>query len=95
MRAPWITALFISAWLAALTAAPASAVDGPAVIACDSLLAARRVDAAASRPAEPGPDCRQVDGSGVGAVERRALVGGAPYECRAVAGTPDCLWIVP
>jgi hypothetical protein len=76
----------------------AAAQDGGAsVTACDTLIAARRIDAAAGsgQAAAPEPECRRVPRSQVGAVEQRALIGGAPYECLSVAGTGRCLWIVP
>jgi hypothetical protein len=66
------------------------------VTACDTLLAARRLDAAGSAqqsPSEPG--CRRIARRDIGTVEQRAMIGGAPYECMTVAGADRCLWIVP
>jgi hypothetical protein len=67
------------------------------VTACDTLLAARRVDAAAGSdhqgPSEAG--CRRIARREIGTVEQRAMIGGAPYECMTVAGAGRCLWIVP
>jgi hypothetical protein len=67
------------------------------VTACDTLLAARRIDAAGSpnpqTPSEPG--CRRVARRDIGTVEQRALIGGAPYECMTIAGAGRCLWVVP
>ncbi|MBE7199655.1 MAG: hypothetical protein INR70_17885 [Parafilimonas terrae] len=80
-----------------LWAGSAAAQDDASVTACDTLIAARRIDAAAGsgQPAAPEPECRRVPRSQVGPVEQRALIGGAPYECLSVAGKGRCLWIVP
>ncbi|GJD87390.1 MULTISPECIES: hypothetical protein [Methylobacterium] len=85
-----------------LVALPAMA-QGPAgaVPACENLVALRqlaaragedRVRAAAQVSSQPG--CRLVPRDAVGAVEHRAMVGGAPYECLALA-TGGCLWVMP
>lgn len=82
---------------AALWAGSALAEDATTVTACETLLAARRLDAAAGsdRPAEPEAGCRRLPRSQVGSVEQRAMIGGAPYECMTVTGSGRCLWIVP
>lgn len=85
-----------------LVALPAMA-QGPAgaVPACENLVALRqlaaragedRVRAAVQVSNQPG--CRLVPRDAVGAVEHRAMVGGAPYECLALA-TGGCLWVMP
>ncbi|WP_244043934.1 hypothetical protein [Methylobacterium sp. J-030] len=78
-----------------LGAAPAQ--EPSRATACETLLAARRVDAASGsgHPAESEPGCRGVDRTSIGSVEQRALIGGAPYECMTIAGAKRCLWIVP
>ena len=75
----------------------AAAQDPAKAMACDTLLAARRVDAStgASRTAEGEVGCRSIDRKSIGSVEQRALIGGAPYECMTIAGAGRCLWIVP
>jgi hypothetical protein len=74
----------------------ALAEDRTTVTACDTLLAARRIDAATG-PAREAPEagCRKVPKADIGSVEQRALIGGAPYECMTVAGAARCLWVVP
>lgn len=75
----------------------AFAHDSTTVTACETLLAARRIDAASgsdrAAPSETG--CRRIPRSEIGTVEQRALIGGAPYECMTIQGTAGCLWIVP
>ncbi|SDM44397.1 hypothetical protein SAMN05216360_102112 [Methylobacterium phyllostachyos] len=75
----------------------ARAQDGTTAIACDTLLAARRVDAATGSGQPPATDagCRRVERDKIRSVEQRALIGGAPYECMTIAGAGRCLWIVP
>lgn len=76
----------------------AAAQDPAKAMACDTLLAARRVDAStgASRSTAEGEvGCRSIDRKSIGSVEQRALIGGAPYECMTIAGAGRCLWIVP
>lgn len=75
----------------------ASAQDKGTAIACETLLAARRIDAASGAERQAGSEagCRSVDRAAVGAVEQRALIGGAPYECMTIRGGGRCLWIVP
>ncbi len=82
---------------AMLWAGAALGQDKATAIACDTLLAARRVDAASGsdRNAAIDSGCRSVDRSTIGPVEQRALIGGAPYECMTITGTGRCLWIVP
>jgi hypothetical protein len=81
----------------ALCSGTAEALDADSVTACDSLLAARRIDAgsgpARRETAEAG--CRRIQRSTIGTVEQRAMIGGAPYECMTIAGAGRCLWIVP
>ncbi|MGH1572642.1 hypothetical protein ACRAWG_20680 [Methylobacterium sp. P31] len=73
------------------------AQDGTAVTACDTLLAARRIDAASgsARQAASETGCRRISRSQIGTVEQRAMIGGTPYECMTIAGSGRCLWIVP
>ena len=80
-----------------LWASYAVAQDGSAVTACDTLIAARRVDAAAgsAQAAQPEAGCRRIPREEIGTVEQRAMIGGAPYECLRVTGASRCLWIVP
>lgn len=82
-------------------ALPAQALEPEQVAACDSLVALRqlaagagedRARAAAQVSGQQG--CRLVPRAAVGAVERRAMVGGAPYECLAVS-SGGCLWVMP
>ncbi|MBE7197525.1 MAG: hypothetical protein INR70_06955 [Parafilimonas terrae] len=75
----------------------AAAQDPSMATACETLLAARRVDAASGTggAATSEPGCRSVDRQAIGSVEQRALIGGAPYECMTIAGAGRCLWIVP
>ena len=82
---------------ASLWMTTACAQDLTSVTACDTLIAARRIDAAvgSGQPAPAEAECRRVPRSRVGPVEQRALIGGAPYECMTVTGTGRCLWIVP
>ena len=67
------------------------------VTACDTLLAARRIDAAAGSGHQNLPEsgCRRIARRDIGTVEQRAMIGGAPYECITIAGAGRCLWIVP
>ena len=94
------------AGLAAAALAPARAQEqarvGGDVVACDSLVALRQLMARAGedREAVPAlvprePNCRSVARAEIGAVEHRAMVGGAPYECLAVRAAPACLWVLP
>lgn len=74
----------------------ASAQDPSTVIACDTLIATRRIDAATGPTREaPEPGCRRVPRADIGPVEQRALIGGAPYECMTITGSGRCLWVVP
>ena len=82
-------------------AARAAEASSEPVPACDSLVALRQLAAGAHEDrarviaqvsAQAG--CRLVPRAEIGAVERRAMVGGAPYECLAVA-TGGCLWVLP
>ncbi len=71
-------------------------------MACDSLIALRQLSAesgedrtrAAAHLADQ-PGCRLVPRDKVGAVERRTVFGGAPYECLAQTGGGACLWVMP
>ncbi|WP_336487539.1 hypothetical protein [Methylobacterium nigriterrae] len=83
-------------------AVPAAPAEGPepGVVACDSLVGLRQLMARAGedRAAVPvhlagAPGCRTVPRARLGAVERRAMVGGAPYECLTAEGA--CLWVLP
>ena len=67
------------------------------MIACETLIAARRIDAASGSggPASSEAGCRRIPRGAIGTVEQRALIGGAPYECLTVSGGGPCLWIVP
>jgi hypothetical protein len=76
------------------SAMPASAQTGETVTACDTLLAARRLDAAGPAAA-PESACRRIARAEIGPVEQRALIGGAPYECLVIRGAGRCLWVVP
>lgn len=82
---------------ALLWSGAAVAQDSTTAIACETLLAARRVDAASgsARRAESEAGCRNVARETIGPVEQRALIGGAPYECMTIAGASRCLWVVP
>lgn len=75
----------------------AAAQDHATAIACETLIAARRIDATTGpgHPAEAEAGCRSIDRKTIGSVEQRALIGGAPYECMTIAGAGRCLWIVP
>ncbi len=75
----------------------AHAQDPDTVIACETLIAARRIDAAtgADRAAPLDAGCRRIPRRTIGPVEQRALIGGAPYECMTIADAGRCLWIVP
>jgi hypothetical protein len=99
MRAISLVALLLTA------ASPAGAQDATGrpeeVPACTSLVALRqlvveagedRLRAVAQVSRHPG--CRLVPRDRIGAVERRAMVGGAPYECFTVRET-ECLWVMP
>lgn len=69
----------------------------PTVIACDSLVGLRRLMAEGEAGRErlsAFPGCRAVTRAGLGTVERRAMIGGAPFECFAVEGGA-CLWVMP
>ncbi|MDR7040193.1 MULTISPECIES: hypothetical protein [Methylobacterium] len=93
-------------WLGVLGpgAAPAQPAPADEAIACDSLVALRLLTAgaggdhaaaaAAARLASQ-PACRRVPRDAIGAVERRAMIGGAPFECLAVRGSAACLWLLP
>lgn len=84
-----------------LAAAPALAQPGERIAACDTLVALRILTAAApDRDAALArvsgqPGCRAVARAQIGAVEHRAMIGGAPFECLAVGGEPACLWVQP
>lgn len=67
------------------------------VIACDNLITLRRlmakdVDGRAALSEFQG--CRTIQPDDIGAVERRAMIGDAPFECRSVKDNP-CLWVRP
>jgi hypothetical protein len=90
--------------LIALLPGPALAdpPSGETVLACDSLVALRQLSAESGedRARAAGhlsdqPGCRLVPRDKVGAVERRTVFGGAPYECLAQTGGGPCLWVMP
>ncbi|MGU3540864.1 hypothetical protein [Methylobacterium sp. A54F] len=87
-----------------LVAGPAGAgpAAGDSVLACTELVDLRLLLASAheDRAAAEGavgtrPGCRLLPREAVGAVERRALIGGAPYECLSVQAAGRCLWVAP
>jgi len=89
--------------LAALTglvvggSVPARA-EAPEVLACETLVQLRVLMASGNRSAAslPGhPGCRLIPRARIGAAEHRAMVGGAPFECLAVAGEGACAWVWP
>lgn len=87
--------------LTAAPALPARALEQEQVAACDSLVALRQLAAAvhedrarAAAQASAQAGCRLVPREAIGTVERRAMVGGAPYECLAVS-SGGCLWVLP
>ncbi|MGU3359346.1 hypothetical protein ACLBWX_03325 [Methylobacterium sp. M6A4_1b] len=85
--------------------APGSAVRAQAaeptdVVACQTLVELRvlmaRGDRAAAEAALPQhPGCRRIARARIGAAEHRAMVGGAPFECLAVADEGACAWVLP
>lgn len=89
----------VSLLLAAVPAAAQAPADRVPV--CESLVALRQLAAgagedrarAAAQVADR-PGCRLLPREAIGAVERRAMVGGAPYECMAQA-TGGCVWVMP
>ncbi|GJE54997.1 hypothetical protein [Methylobacterium thuringiense] len=93
MRLPLIACLVLACTGAAAETAPAQ----PAVIACDNLVTLRRLMVQQPEgdtiPAEFG-GCRAIPAEGVGEVEKRAMIGDAPYECRSLKDGP-CLWVRP
>ena len=66
------------------------------LLACDSLVALRLVTARppGERPTESA-GCARIARERLGAVERRAMLGGAPYECLALKDAGRCAWIAP
>ncbi|WP_375454224.1 hypothetical protein [uncultured Methylobacterium sp.] len=71
-------------------------------VACGTLVSLRLLMAVAPGQAGPlahadagGPGCKVVPRADVGAVEHRAMIGGAPFECLAIRGEPTCLWVQP
>ena len=66
------------------------------VVVCDELVGLRRLmmqpDAAAHLSEHPG--CRRVGPERIGAVARRAIIGGMPFECVALDGGA-CVWPLP
>ncbi|ACB22661.1 hypothetical protein ABID82_001915 [Methylobacterium sp. PvP062] len=92
-----IAALVLLALPLGLAPRNARAQGTDSVIACETLIAARRIDAASGSggPAPSEAGCRRIPRGAIGTVEQRALIGGAPYECLTVSGGGPCLWIVP
>lgn len=93
-----------AAWcglLLAAAAAPSVWAEETGVIGCDDLVSLRRLSVeaageAALHAALPGfPACRTVARGRLGAVQRRSVIGGLPFECLAVEGASSCLWILP
>lgn len=87
--------------LAAMLVTPALAQPDDRVAACDTLVSLRLLTtaapdrAAALAQAGSRPGCKAIRRADVGAVEHRAMIGGAPFECLAVKGEPACLWVQP
>ncbi|GEO98637.1 hypothetical protein [Methylobacterium haplocladii] len=80
------------------TGASAESPPGPrTIVACDNLVTLRRLMAQDPEgdtiPAEFG-GCRAIPPDGIGDVEKRAMIGDAPYECRTLKDGP-CLWVRP
>ncbi len=100
-RARW-AAIGLAAFLA-MAAFDRAAFAEPAeqVAACDTLVSLRVLTAAAPDRAAAlaraagQPGCKPIPRAGIGAVEHRAMIGGAPFECLAVKGEPACLWVQP
>lgn len=96
--APFLAMLAIAS---AAFATPAFAEPAEQVPACDTLVALRILTAAAPdraaalARASGQPGCKLIPRAGIGAVEHRAMIGGAPFECLAVKGEPACLWVEP
>ncbi len=88
--------LLIGPWSAAASA-QVDARSGTQVVACDTLLAVRRIGSASDGARDPvtEPGCRRIGRNDIGPVERRAMVGGAPYECLTIEGSSSCLWVAP
>jgi len=86
-----LTGLLVSAPQPGHAGEPASGV-----VVCDELVGLRRLmmqpDAAAHLPEHPG--CRRVGPERIGAVARRAIIGGMPFECVALDGGA-CVWPLP
>lgn len=74
-------------------AAPA---EESTLLACDSLVALRRLTARppSDRPTESA-GCARIARDRLGAVEQRAMLGGAPYECITLKDAGRCAWIAP
>ncbi|MGU3545592.1 hypothetical protein [Methylobacterium sp. A52T] len=89
--------LVLAALPVAVAPRAARAQGADTVMACETLIAARRIDAASGSggPAPSEAGCRRIQRGAIGTVEQRALIGGAPYECLTVAGGGPCRWIVP
>ncbi|GJD44113.1 hypothetical protein AFCDBAGC_1977 [Methylobacterium cerastii] len=95
-RARWAAICFT-----VLLVTPAHAEPDDRIAACDTLVSLRLLatanpDRAAALAAAAGrPGCKAVSRADVGAVEHRAMIGGAPFECLAVKGESACLWVQP
>jgi len=96
MRSGPILALVLGALTLAAPSDP-RAREADSVVACETLISARRIDAAsgAAAPAPSEAGCHHIPRSDVGPVEQRALIGSTPYECVIVANAGRCLWLVP
>ena len=74
--------------------------EEPAAVICDDLVSLRRLmaeapDKATAKEHLSGhPACRAVEPGRIGEVERRAMIGGAPFECVRV-GQSACAWLLP
>ncbi|AWN37244.1 hypothetical protein [Methylobacterium radiodurans] len=93
---------FLPCPLLLLAALPAAAQAPAATVpVCESLVALRQLAASAGEDRTRAaalvagrPGCRLVPREGIGAVEHRAMVGGAPYECLAQP-SGGCVWVMP
>lgn len=92
--------LLIAAGLILYKPAASTAEESAPVIVCDTLVTLRVLMAEGDRdaalphlPAHPG--CRAVPRARLGSPERRAMVGGAPFECLAIKDESACVWVYP
>jgi hypothetical protein len=94
--------ILAGAVLASFVGAAAPGSEGPPVVACETLVGLRllmgdgvtdHASAVARLPRHPV--CRLVARARVGSAEHRAMVGGAPFECRAIRDEGLCAWVMP